>query len=161
MRRVEILRHRDRAHQQARLEPRQQVGNTLEELADRQVAAAHLQLALQDTHLGMLDETVASHRHSRGQSRLDQRTCQGQILVIELAELLDLALVLRAEESTQSGLLRQQRLGPPLVEAALKGAYQLGSRQTLALIDQDERFETQPGGITAGGTPVAPALQAR
>src|SRR5262249_27000634 len=150
-----------RAHQQARLEARQQVGDTLEELPDRQVAAAHLELALQDTHLRMLDDPVASHWHTRGQSRLDQGTGQGQILVIELMELLDLALVFRTEESAQSGLLRQQRLGPPLIEAALKGEHQLGSRQALVLIDQDEWFETQPGGITTGGTPVAPALQAR
>ena len=104
---AEVLRDRERAHQQARLEARQQVGKLGEEATERLEAALLAGLAQQQPDLGAVQADAARpgrcrpSRPPRQQRRRDALGVQLPLVTIEPAQLFDGLLVLLAAEPRQ------------------------------------------------------------
>jgi hypothetical protein len=124
-RRVQVLGDRQRAHQQARGQPRQQRRDVAEQRAQRPVAALLLQLVQQHADLARRVAPTAGGRrdpgHPLGQLRDHARPRHRQVAAVEVRELGDPRVVGCAVESGQRRRRRDAALGPRQQRGALPG----------------------------------------
>ncbi len=158
--RVQVLGHREGAHQHAGLQARQQVGKPLEELPAWQVPALLGQLAGQQVHLRAVHRRAhVAVRDPRRQAGHHGLLHQAQGLAIQLAEALDLALVLQAPELAQALVLGDDPGEPLLVEGAQEGRHQAGRLESSLLERLHQAGKPQAASLGAGGLPGRPVPQ--
>ncbi|MNS49944.1 hypothetical protein D3C72_825790 [compost metagenome] len=157
---VQILRHRQGRHQQARLELGQQGRQALHQLAHGNVARLLLQFAAQQAQLAVrADQDAVAIGHLAGQHGGDVGRRQLLEAVVGIAEFADLALVVGAGEGTQHGGMVDDLLHPPVAVAEFKMRFDLLQRNAALLKRSDQALQLRRNGLLARLAPYAPRHQ--
>src|SRR5215471_18031783 len=117
------------------------------------------QLTLEYSHLGIGQVERARRWHTLGQTGSNYLPCQGEVLLVNCLELLNLAGMFWAEELGQDRLAADHGCMPPLVIAVVKDTAQLMAREGTLFAGLDQRAQISLRGLAADPPPGAPGTE--
>src|SRR5438067_950139 len=117
------------------------------------------QLTLEYSHLGIGQVERARRWHTLGQTGSNHLPCQGEVLLVNCLELLNLADMFWAEELGEDRLAADHGCMPPLVIAAGKDTAQIMAREGTLFVGLDQRAQIGLHSLTADPQPGAPGTE--